>query len=215
MKIEWNPSLFYDDKKHANKMIIIHHTGSTGGKINSLNGTIRWFKPDPPRTDKKVSAQYVIGRKEGELIQMVKDEHRAYHAGESQWTIDGKVRKWLNSRSIGIELQGDGNLFEYTEFQYEATIWLCKEKMKEFNIPVELIQGHEHVSPGRKVDPGTNFDWKYFRSALVEKPVVPVAVDVGKPEEEEEENVELQEGTNNSLWATIMDFFFSIFGGKK
>ncbi len=68
MNIEWIPSLFFDDKKRANKMIIIHHTGSTNGKINSLSGTIRWFKPDPPRTDKKVSAQYIIGRKEGELI---------------------------------------------------------------------------------------------------------------------------------------------------
>jgi N-acetyl-anhydromuramyl-L-alanine amidase AmpD len=213
MNIEWIPSLFYDTKKRANKMIIIHHTGSTNGRINSLNGTVRWFKPDPPRNDKKVSAQYIIGRKEGEFIQMVKDEHRAYHAGESQWVIDGKLTKWLNAWSIGIELQGDGNLFEYTDFQYEACIWLCKEKMKEFNIPVELIQGHEHVSPGRKVDPGVNFDWKYFRSQLIDKPAVPVAVDPVKPEEEEK--VELQEGTNNSIWASIMDFFFSLFGGKK
>jgi len=213
MNIEWIPSLFFDNKKRSNKMIIIHHTGSTNGKINSLNGTIRWFKPEPPRDDKKVSAQYVIGRKNGELIQMVKDEHRAYHAGESQWVIDGKLTKWLNAWSIGIELQGDGNLFEYTDFQYEACIWLCRKKMKEFDIPAELIQGHEHVSPGRKVDPGTNFNWKYFRSALVEKPVVPVTDDVDKPEEEE--NVEIQEGTNHSIWQTILDFFFSLFGKRK
>jgi len=214
MNIEWIPSLFFDEKKRANKMIIIHHTGSTNGKINSLKGTIRWFKPNPLRDDNKVSAQYVIGRREGELIQMVKDKHRAYHAGKSQWTIDGKLTKWLNAWSIGIELQGDGNLFEYTDFQYEACIWLCKKKMKEFNIPVELIQGHEHVSPGKKVDPGINFDWKYFRSALVEKPVVTITADINKPEEEEE-NVEMQAGTNNSIWQSILDFFFFLFGGKK
>lgn len=210
MKIEWIPSRFYDDRKRANKMIIIHHTGSTNGKINSLQGTINWFKPDPPRKDNKVSAHYIIGRKEDELIQMVKDEHRAYHAGKSQWIIEGKLRKWLNNWSIGIELQGDGNLFEYTEFQYRALIWLCKEKMQQFNIPKELIQGHEHISPGRKVDPGTLFDWKYFLSELQDKPTVRVPAEMDKTIEEEE-NVVLPEGANHSFWSIIVDFFYSIF----
>ncbi|MFC2088414.1 N-acetylmuramoyl-L-alanine amidase [Calditrichota bacterium] len=210
MNIEWIPSQFYDDKKRANKMIIIHHTGSTNGRINSLQGTVNWFKPDPPRTDKKVSAQYIIGRKKGELIQMVKDEHRAYHAGKSQWTINGRLRKWLNNWSIGIELQGDGNLFDYSEFQYKALIWLCKEKMRQFDIPIELIQGHEHISPGRKVDPGLLFDWKLFRSELQGKPVVQVAVDVEKSISEQE-NVVLPEGANHSFWSVIMDFLYSIF----
>ena len=43
---------------------------------------------------------------------------------------------------------------------------------------------------------------------------MPVVIDPVKPEEEED-NVVMQEGTNKSIWAAIMDFFFSLFGGKK
>jgi len=39
--------------------------------------------------------------------------------------------------------------------------------------------------------------------------------DVSMPKEAEEENVEMQEGTNKSFWSMILDFLFSLFGGKK
>ena len=147
MNIEWIESQFFNSDKIANEMIIIHHTGSRNGKINSLQGTISWFKPDVWRSTNQVSAQYLIAREQRPIIQMVRDEHTAWHAGRSSWDINGVLRENLNNRSIGIELQGDGQLFPYTDFQYKALIWLVKQKMEQHNVPMELIRGHEEITP--------------------------------------------------------------------
>ncbi|MDZ7263270.1 MAG: N-acetylmuramoyl-L-alanine amidase [candidate division KSB1 bacterium] len=165
MQIEWIESQFFDPGKNANAMIIIHHTGSTNGQINSFEGTINWFKPAVWRSTNQASAQYIIAREERPIVQMVRDEDTAWHAGRSSWEINGVLRESLNSWSIGIELQGDGALVPYTAFQYEALIWLLKKKMKQFRIPVELIRGHQEVSPW-KPDPGPLFDWNRVRRAL-------------------------------------------------
>ncbi|MBD3290989.1 hypothetical protein GF337_19435, partial [candidate division KSB1 bacterium] len=109
-QIEWIPSRFFDPGKIANQMIIVHHTGSRNGQINSFQGTINWFKPAEWRTSNQVSAQYIIARIERPIVQMVRDLDTAWHAGKSEWVINGVRRKDLNDRSIGIELQGDGNL---------------------------------------------------------------------------------------------------------
>lgn len=164
-KIEWIESQFFDPGKISNEMIIIHHTGSTNGKINSFEGTISWFKPAVWRDNYQVSAQYVIAREERPIVQMVRDEDTAWHAGRSEWIINGVKRDKLNNRSIGIELQGDGHLASYTDFQYEALIWLVKQKMKQFKVPIDLIRGHQEISP-HKPDPGPLFDWNRFRRGL-------------------------------------------------
>ena len=222
MEINWIESRFFDPYKIANEMIIIHHTGSNNGRINSLQGTISWFKPDPWRDRNKVSAQYIIPRYEEYIVQMVRDEHTAYHAGASSWPINGNVRQSLNDRSIGIELQGDGNLIEYSQFQYEALIWLTRQKMEKFNIPPELVQGHEHISPGRKVDPGRLFDWRYFRQEITPRNsvVVPEPIREDPPPQGggyhpdrylEEDNVSIPSGENPPLLERLFDLITSIF----
>ncbi|MDZ7261060.1 MAG: N-acetylmuramoyl-L-alanine amidase [candidate division KSB1 bacterium] len=214
MEIQWIESKFFDRNKIANAMIIIHHTGSKNGVINSLQGTIDWFKPDPWRSSPKVSAHYIIPRKEQAIIQMVRDEHVAYHAGESQWRINGVLRQNLNDWSIGIELQGDGNLFEYTDFQYEALIWLCRQKMQKFGITEDLIVGHEDVSPGRKNDPGVYFDWRRVRRALYSPPPVVVPGRPGGEEIPERDDVEMPSEENRPLLERLFDLFLSIFKRK-
>jgi AmpD protein len=32
--------------------------------------------------------------------------------------------------------------------------------------PITHLTGHEHVAPGRKADPGAQFDWRQVRKAL-------------------------------------------------
>jgi len=220
MQIEWIESQFFHTDKIANEMIIVHHTGSNNGKINSLQGTISWFKPDVWRSTNQVSAQYIIAREERRIIQMVRDEHTAWHAGRSSWVINGVQRENLNNRSIGIELQGDGQLFRYTNFQYEALIWLVKQKMQEFNIPIELIRGHEEITP-RKPDPGPLFDWDRFRSGLTSASVP--GADMPSDDElvdedgdgiiylDEDENVRIPSGKDRSLLETFFDFFAGLF----
>lgn len=211
--IEWIPSQFYTSGKISNEMVIIHHTGSTNGRINSIEGTISWFKPEVWRNENQVSSQYIIAREEQPIIQMVRDLDTAWHAGRSEWVINGILRKDLNDRSIGIELQGDGNLVSYTDFQYDALIWLVRQKMQQFNIPIELIRGHEEISSS-KVDPGYKFDWQRFRHGLTSGGVyIP---DNGDYDDdvvifEETDDVYIPSGKGRSFFEKLFDAIFSIF----
>jgi len=218
-EIEWIPSQFFDSGKTSNEMIIVHHTGSTNGRINSLEGTISWFKPDPWRSRYQVSAHYIIPREQGRIIQMVRDEDTAWHAGRSEWVINGVHRDKLNFRTIGIELQGDGNLVDYTPFQYEALIWLTKQKMAQFAVPVDLVRGHQEISSG-KVDPGERFDWTMFRNALTSSGVfIPDNGTGGLIDDDgdgviyidETDDVFIPDGKDRSLFERILNSIFSIF----
>lgn len=106
----------------------------------------------------RVSAHFFI-RRDGELIQFVSTEDRAWHAGVSQW----RGRERCNDFSIGIELEGcDTRPFE--PVQYECLAALVKVLQTRY--PIEDIVGHSDIAPGRKTDPGPCFDWERFRKLL-------------------------------------------------
>jgi len=215
-QIEWIPSRFFDEGKISNEMIIVHHTGSNNGKINSFQGTIDWFKPSVWRSTNQVSAQYVIAREERPIVQMVKDDDTAWHAGRSEWKINGIWRENLNNRSIGIELQGDGNIAHYTDFQYEALIWLVKQKMREFNVPLDLIRGHQEISSS-KVDPGNYFDWERFKRGLTSTSVPSSGGDLvdedgdGVIYLDETDDVYIPDGKDRPFFERLFRAIFSIF----
>jgi len=174
---KWVSSPFFTSRgNYPLDMIIIHHIGSSNEKLYSIGGTITWFtninvhkNKETGIIENKVSAHYAIPREQhkgNDLYNFVKDINIAYHAGISQWTINDKLRKYINRYSIGIELEGDGNLVEYTDYQYDVLYWLVKDLINQYNIPESNIVGHEDIAPGRKVDPGKFFDWKKFRIML-------------------------------------------------
>jgi N-acetylmuramoyl-L-alanine amidase len=226
MQIEWIESQFFDPGKIENAMIIVHHTGSTNGMINSFEGTINWFKPAVWRSTNQASAQYVIAREERPIVQMVRDEDTAWHAGKSSWAIRGETRESINKWSIGIELQGDGQIVGYTDFQYEALAWLVKQKMEKFNIPVDLIRGHQEISPW-KPDPGPMFDWNRFKRALSSVSVPGSDVPSGGPSGgglvdedgdgiiyiDETDDVYIPAGRERGILGKLFDFLSSLFKG--
>jgi N-acetyl-anhydromuramyl-L-alanine amidase AmpD len=174
---KWLPSPFFKSRGNFPlDMVVIHHIGSQNKKLYSVGGTLTWFTNEEVHRNKqtgkienKVSAHYVIPRethKGNDLYHLVKDEDIAYHAGVSQWTVNDKLRKYINRYSIGIELEGDGNIAYYTDFQYEVLTWLIKDIISKYDIKEQNIVGHEDIAPGRKVDPGKFFDWKKLRSKL-------------------------------------------------
>ena len=68
-----------------------------------------------------------------------------------------------NDFSIGIELEGlEGETFEPA--QYEALARLCEAIGQVQRI--RAVVGHEHVAPGRKLDPGPGFDWRVLQQRL-------------------------------------------------
>ena len=105
----------------------------------------------------KVSTHLLIKR-DGEIIQFVPFNMRAWHAGES--SFDGKDN--CNDYSIGIELEGaDDDDFE--EIQYDKLCEVTIALQDEYkNITKENIKGHSDIAPGRKTDPGVFFNWDRY-----------------------------------------------------
>ncbi|MCK9515019.1 MAG: 1,6-anhydro-N-acetylmuramyl-L-alanine amidase AmpD [Ottowia sp.] len=106
----------------------------------------------------QVSAHFYIERS-GQLWQFVDCDQRAWHAGTSHY----RGRDNCNDFSIGIELEGlEGGLFEPS--QYSTLASLCAALAGAY--PISAIVGHEHIAPGRKHDPGPEFDWHELRRLL-------------------------------------------------
>lgn len=106
----------------------------------------------------EVSAHFVI-RRDGQLLQFVSVLDRAWHAGASSW----QGRSNCNDYAVGIELEGlEDHPFEAA--QYLALADLVRALQGPW--PIAQVTGHEHVSPGRKRDPGRAFDWRRLQRLL-------------------------------------------------
>ncbi len=106
----------------------------------------------------RVSAHLVVQR-DGEVVQFVSFNDRAWHAGKSSW----QGREACNDYSIGIECEGTDEL-PYEEAQYATLSKLLPMLLAAYpSITRERIVGHSDVAPGRKTDPGESFDWMRVR----------------------------------------------------
>jgi N-acetylmuramoyl-L-alanine amidase len=106
----------------------------------------------------EVSSHYLISRT-GKIIQLVKDNNIAWHAGISNWF----KFKNLNKNSIGIELENKGHQYGYQAFpskQIVQLIKILKILKRKFKIKNINITGHSDIAPNRKIDPGEKFPWK-------------------------------------------------------
>ena len=108
--------------------------------------------------DLKVSSHLYIKRN-GELIQFVPFNKRAWHAGESSYkgVID------CNNYSIGIELEGtDDDEFTRQQYQRLKEVLICLLATYP-RLNSQAIVGHSDIAPGRKTDPGPKFDWQQIK----------------------------------------------------
>jgi AmpD protein len=99
----------------------------------------------------RVSAHFLI-RRDGELIQFVSCQHRAWHAGVSSW----QGRERCNDFSVGIELEGS-DYVPFEAIQYQVLQLLLNALQVRY--PLQHIVGHSEIAPVRKTDPGPFFDW--------------------------------------------------------
>jgi AmpD protein len=105
-----------------------------------------------------VSSHFLV-RRDGQIVQFVPCNKRAWHAGVSTWR--GRTR--CNDFSIGIELEG-GDFEPYTERQYDSLVRLTRYLKRAY--PIRDIAGHSDIAPERKTDPGPFFDWDKFLNRL-------------------------------------------------
>ena len=126
-------------------IIVLHYTAMP-------NATVAAHRLCLPEAE--VSAHYLIAR-QGEVVQMVDEADRAWHAGAGAW---GGVRD-VNSRSIGIELDNTGDQ-PFPEPLMAALETLLPAIMQRWSVPPERVIAHSDMAPLRKSDPGTRFDWR-------------------------------------------------------
>jgi N-acetylmuramoyl-L-alanine amidase len=148
--MRWIQSPNWDDRSAEAVVdtLVLHYTGMKSGD------EARARMCDPTA---KVSAHYMI-YEDGETVQLVPENKRAWHAGVSHW----RGKDSLNDSSIGIELVNPGHEFGYRPFpavQMNALVELSQEIVSRHPIPPRNIVGHSDVAPLRKEDPGELFNW--------------------------------------------------------
>jgi AmpD protein len=110
----------------------------------------------------QVSSHFYIDRL-ARLWQFVSCDERAWHAGASSF----QGRSNCNDFSVGVELEGlEGDRFE--PVQYAALAQLCCALRQNYSLAA--IVGHEHIAPGRKLDPGPGFDWASLARTVAWEP---------------------------------------------
>jgi N-acetylmuramoyl-L-alanine amidase len=129
-------------------MIILHYTG-----MSTEDSALSWLC----NSDSQVSSHYFV-REDGQVLQLVPEAKRAWHAGKSSWNGQSDI----NSRSIGIEIANvghPGGLPDYPSAQIKSVVELCRDCVRRWSIEPQMVLGHSDIAPIRKVDPGENFPW--------------------------------------------------------
>ena len=166
------------------KGIVIHRMAGT------FDGTIAWFQ----NPESQVSAHYLVSQ-DGGVVQMVRDQEAAWHAGYKSGTppqvfADVANPNWV---SIGIECEDRTNqdINFWTQKQLNTLVNLCKILVEKYNIPIdrEHIVGHSDIDPvGKPHCPGSHFPWDEFLAYLKE------------PEEPSDNEANLEDLRNEILY---------------
>jgi N-acetyl-anhydromuramyl-L-alanine amidase AmpD len=163
----WTPahSTNYTASRSASVSAVTIHTAQ-----GSYGGTISWFQ----NSTANVSAHYVIRSSDGQVTQMVREAHTAWH-----------VRNH-NSYTLGIEHEGYvSNSAWYTNAMYNASAALVRHFCARYAgiscstaysgpsssgvvvLPDSVkIKGHQHFSGNTHTDPGINWDWRRYYGLL-------------------------------------------------
>jgi N-acetylmuramoyl-L-alanine amidase len=142
------PSPNFDARDQPISIVVLHYTG-----MRDAESAIARLR-DP---ESRVSCHYLVAE-DGQILRMVAEENRAWHAGLSYWRgITG-----INAVSIGIEIVNPGHEFGYRPFpdeQIDALVPLLSGIKQRFGITRGNVVGHSDVAPARKQDPGELFPW--------------------------------------------------------
>jgi hypothetical protein len=116
-------------------------------------GSISWFQ----NPASNVSAHYCMRSEDGEVTQMVRDQDRAWHVGNS------------NAYALGIEHEGfvdDASWYTWETYQSSARLarWLCEVH----DIPVDRdhIVGHVELPGQTHTDPGPLWNWDLYMALV-------------------------------------------------
>lgn len=146
-------------------MLVLHYTGmaSPEAALDRLRDPLH-----------EVSSHYLV-MPQGEVIQLVPENRRAWHAGQAGWAGRGD----LNSCSIGIEIAHPGHqggLPPYPAAQIAAVMALSLDIVARRPIAPRHVLGHSDIAPDRKEDPGETFPWESLHAAGIGHWVPPAPI---------------------------------------
>lgn len=139
------------------QFVVVHYTSAALDRSLSI------------LTGDGVSSHYLIGAGPATVYQLIDEDRRAWHAGDSEWN----GRTWLNATSIGIELVNPGFVdtpegrlwYPYPDEQIDNLILLLKDILARHGLKPAAVVGHSDIAPQRKVDPGPLFPWHRLAEA--------------------------------------------------
>lgn len=150
-------------------LIVIHGISLPPGEF--ANGYIDQFfcnqlNPNDHPYFKEIAklnvSSHLLVKRDGEIVQYVPFQQRAWHAGISSY----KGRDNCNDFSIGIEMEGADEI-PYTDVQYQILSTVLLSLFKIYSrLNQHTIVAHSEISPGRKTDPGIAFDWIRLNTLL-------------------------------------------------
>ncbi len=180
MTFGWSEGWYHDARRcesphfnarplHEVSLLVIHNISLPAGRfglpyIDQLFQGCLDINADASFADLaglQVSAHFLI-RRDGECVQYVSCDNRAWHAGVSRYG----ERENCNDFSVGIELEGTDTT-PYTDEQYRRLVELTRALFGQYPaLNAKRIVGHCDIAPVRKTDPGESFDWARYLGAL-------------------------------------------------
>jgi N-acetylmuramoyl-L-alanine amidase len=139
----------FDARDRPISIVVLHYTG-----MLDAESAIAWLR----NPESRVSCHYLIAE-DGQILRMVAEENRAWHAGLSYW----RGERALNGCSVGIEIVNPGHEHGYrpfTEEQMAALAPLLAGIVRRYRVAPANVVGHSDIAPARKEDPGELFDWE-------------------------------------------------------
>jgi AmpD protein len=172
LNVRYVPSPNYNDRPLGTPvdLLVIHNISLPPGEFGHsyidaffTNTLDRMLHPYFDEIASLTVSSHCLIRRDGEIVQYVSFNKRAWHAGDSCFA----GRENCNDFSIGIELEGTDHI-PYTSEQYQVLAALTMTLKNAYpKITPDRIVGHEAIAPMRKTDPGPAFDWPLLATLLV------------------------------------------------
>src|SRR4030066_920458 len=171
----WDPSPNFTSLSINQIFAVVHDTEG------SFAGAVSWLKNPAAQA----STHYIIRRSDGYIVQLVREQDKAWH-----------VRCW-NGYMLGVEHEGYvSNPAYFTEAMYQSSAALFRHFVTKFGIPVDRnhIIGHNEwqnsqwvswmqtnypaVDPtcNTHTDPGQYWDWNYYMGLIAQDTTPPVVI---------------------------------------
>ena len=152
------------------KYLVVHYTANDG---DTDEGNANYFKNNIV----KASAHYFID--DNSITQSVHDNYVAYSVGGKRYSDYKKTggakfyNKCTNTNSLSFELcdtKKDGK-YAFTDKTIKNAVEIIKDKMAQYNIPVDRVIRHFDVNGKVCPKPFVDDDkaWKEFKAMLTEK----------------------------------------------